>query len=69
MFDGLKKTDLVVCQIGLGGPSPGITEAIVTSAPNLVRVSVIAVVSISSESSAIGTKTFFDMARDIEDEK
>ena len=41
--------------------SPGMTEAIVTEAPNLVNVSVIHVVSISSLPSAIGTRTFFDM--------
>ena len=39
--------------------SPGMTDAIVTEAPNLVNVSVIHVVSISSLPSAIGTRTFF----------
>ena len=37
----------------------GLTLATTTSAPNLVRTSVIQVVSISSESSAIGTNTRF----------
>jgi len=39
------------------------TDATVTSAPNLVNVSVMHVVSISSDPSAMGTKTFLDMAR------
>jgi hypothetical protein len=45
--------------------SSGLTDAIVTAAPNLVNVSVIQVVSISSLPSAIGTNTFFDMFRDV----
>ena len=48
--------------------SPGMTDAIVTEAPNLVNVSVIHVVSISSLPSAIGTRTFFDMFRELDDE-
>lgn len=39
-----------------------LTDAIVTSAPKRVNVSVIDVVSISSEPSAIGTNTFFVMS-------
>jgi hypothetical protein len=39
-----------------------LTDAIVTSAPKRVSVSVMAVVSISSEPSAIGTKTFLAMS-------
>ena len=52
--------------------SPGMTDAIVTEAPNLVNVSVIHVVSISSLPSAIGTRTFFfDIFREevVDDEK
>lgn len=41
---------------------PFITDATVTSAPNRVRVSVIQVVSTSSDPSPMGTRTFFDMA-------
>jgi hypothetical protein len=39
------------------------TEAMVTLAPNRVNVSVMHVVSISSDPSPMGTRTFFDMSR------
>ncbi len=39
------------------------TDAVVTSAPKRVRVSVIQVVSISSDPSAIGTSTRLDILR------
>ncbi len=42
---------------------PGMTEAVVTSAPKRVRVSVMHVVSISSDPSAMGTSTRFDILR------
>jgi hypothetical protein len=38
------------------------TDAMVTSAPNRVNVSVMHVVSISSDPSAMGTRTRFDIA-------
>ena len=41
----------------------GMTEAVVTSAPKRVRVSVMQVVSISSDPSAIGTSTRLDILR------
>ncbi len=39
------------------------TDAVVTSAPKRVRVSVMHVVSISSDPSAMGTSTFFDILK------
>lgn len=49
----------------------GMTEAMVTWAPNRVKVSVMHVVSISSDPSAMGTKTRFVMLRaevDVDDD-
>jgi hypothetical protein len=46
----------------------GMTEATVTFAPKRVKVSVMHVVSISSDPSAIGTSTFFDILNGNDDE-
>ena len=45
------------------------TDATVTCAPQRVNVSVIQVVSISSLPSAMGTRTRFDISRDVDAEK